>query len=356
MDELTKNIDEAMNYYQSAQEEFQHGHYHQVVGNLMYAQYILEKTEQPDLLCKVYLLMCRTFIQLKNFEKAHDYSEKGLDISSGRNVYDECEFWNIDGVIFSNEGKPAKAVACYRQTASLLTGDTSEIGARLQIAALCNSGNCHLHTPDYPKASESYLKALKLFRYYDDKVIKGRVLLGLGYVYYFMDNLDFAERCFNAARKYITVENDSVSYGRLMHNLGEVYMKRGQLQKARTFYNDSLENENVNRLDKSRTVSSLFGLASTYINSDNEHVKKFCISALSRAMEGITSRFSKREEKDVGRVFFLLAECLHKENNLAECRIYLHQAESIFKKYNLQEDLQKLNQFKQNLAEEVKQV
>ena len=349
MENQIELLEEAKKYYETANEEFKSGHYHQVVGNLMYALYIMEKVnEEHELVGQILYLLCRSHLQLKHFEKAHDVWEKGYSFYLGQDVYRECDFSNIKGLIYSGEGKLAKAISHYEQTIKRLKGDTTSDGARLQVIAMYNAANGYLWQSNYSKAKEYYLATFKFFKTYTNMLIRGKVLLGLGYVYHYEERYDFAEKVYKVAMKYITQERDFISYGRLMHNLGEVYLKQGKNELARKHFEKSLEGENIYKADKSRTVSSLCGIAYSYLHTDLTRAKTYSIYALNRAMEGLKSRFSRTEEEDLARIFLLLCHWMYNEQNFTECMIYLKQAETIIKKYSMKPEMAQLEEFKKN--------
>ncbi|AZR72305.1 hypothetical protein BBF96_02190 [Anoxybacter fermentans] len=344
-------MDEIKKYFQKAKEEFKQGHYHLVVGNLTYALQILEQIGEveDDLLGKIYFLLCISYNKLNDLTKAYKICEKGLNYYKNRDIYWYAKFNNFKGVLLSREKKDQKAIPIYEKTLELLKNENSKQALKRKVSALFNMGNCYVRLSNFSKAKKSYLKAFKLVNLIENNTLKGKILMGIGYIFHRENKLDLAERCYRKAKKFLSDKDDLVNYIRILHNLGEIYLSQGLLKEARRYYKESLKDDKIYTLDRTVATSSLQGLAATYLKSDISKVKTYCIKALDLALEDVTTKFPPRMEKDIGRIFMLLSHWLYYKKKMEECKIYLSQAKIIFEKYNMKFDLKKLKEFEREV-------
>ncbi len=347
MKDLEQNIKEAEKYYFQAEAEFKLRHYHLVVGHLMYALYLLEQydNEKYELQIKIYLLLVSSHLAMNHISKAHEIWLKGYSLCDEDDIYNICEFYNSQGKLYVAEKNDLGAIKSYTKSLKLLRDDLLESALWTKITATYNMANCFMRLVDYPRAKKAYSEVLKFLKYYKDDILKGRVFMGLGALFHFQDEFSKAKKCYEMSLKFLSAE--SLIYRLALHNLAELELTYGHVERARDLYLKALEDEIVCKLDKQRAVSCLLGLAKTYMGCDPAQVHAYCIKALNIAMEGMVNRFAPREERDLGRIFFLLAQLLNIQGDEEKSKIYIAQAESIFNKYKMTSEFEELKEIKE---------
>lgn len=348
---MEQYIEDVQKYLQEAEEEFQKEHYHLVIGNLMYAAHILKSVgeEEHEMVGRIYHLLSKAHQKLKHIEKAYEMLEKAFDFYQDRDIYMVADLNNIKGVLLSEEKKDKAAIKCYEETLRLLKDEDTPQQKHLVGLALFNLGNCHMRTGDRALALDYYRQAYKCLKGLEGakfRNLQGKVLMGLGYLYHLNNKVATAGRLYKLAQFYIDPDRDPIAFGRLLHNLGEVYLTKGDMDETRKLFEESI-NKGLTG-DKLRVASSFTGLAYTYLNSDMSKLKINSMEALNLAMNGIATRFSGDGERELGRVFLLFSHWLYYEGKIADCKLYLKQAEAILRKYDMTVELNKLERLKLN--------
>lgn len=345
---MEQYIEDVQKYFQEAEVEFQKGHYHLVVGNLMYAAHILKSVgeEEHEIVGKIYHLLCKAHQKLKHIEKAYEIWDKAYAFYQDRDIYMLADLYNIKGILCSEEQKDRKAIQCYEETLRLLKDEDTPRQKVLVSLALFNLGNCHMRSGDRTISKEYYRKAFKCLNNTELKNLRGKILMGLGYLYHIENKIATAGRLYKLAQQCIDQDRDPIAYGRVLHNLGEVYLTKGDMEETRKLFEASISKGIVG--DKLRVASSFTGIAYTYLDSDMAKLKTNSMEALNLAMNGIATRFSAAGERELGRVFLLFSHWLFHEGKIPDCKLYLKQAEAILRKYDMTMELNKLERLKLN--------
>lgn len=354
---MSTYLAEVERYYLDAEDEFKLEHYHLVVGNLMYALHILEEhhDQEHELAGKISHLLGRAHLRLKHFEKAHEVLERAICFYEDRDPVMVAEIFNLQGLLFSESGKDRKAVTVYAKNIQHIAQYDSPNVAKIRHVAFYNLANCYLRMGEFDRACENYRKLFKLLRNSDNNSLRGKVLMGVGYILHLQGQLASAGRCYKLAKHLIDPVADPIAYGRVAHNLGEIYLAKGSLSKTRELFEESVKQAQLYKMDKLRVASSLSGIAYTYLDSDLEKLKTYSLEALTLTMSGNGNRFSAGEEQELGRAFLLFCHFLYHEGKWEDCKLYLTQAERILTKYKMTFELNQLNQFKDRyLTKEVK--
>ncbi len=339
---------EVEKYYNEAVAEFDLGHYHLVVGHLNYALYLLDhyNKEDNEYYGEIYKILCRTYMSLKQYDKAEDICSQGILYYQEKDRYQVCYFFNQNILINMNKKKYYKAKFWYERVMSTLTDVLTEAEVEIKVTAIYNLAACYLQEFEVEEAKQLYVQAFKILGKHKSDYMKGRLYLGLGYIYHLLERLDLAEKCYLLCKSHLPPKEEVVAYGRLMHNLAEIYESRGFIEKARESYLISIEDEAVFKLDKNRAAAGFRGIASTYKNEDIKKVQYYCNKALNLMMSNIGVKFMPMEEQELGQIYLLFSYWLKQNGNLQDCKIYLKQAERIFKKYNLKSGLKEIEEMK----------
>lgn len=334
-------------YYKKAKNEYQAGNYHLVIGNLTSALDVIDSFPFDDhQLCgDIFLMLCRAYTNLKHYAKAHQICDRGIAFFCQRDRYQISVFYNQKVFVFMSQRKYQKAISWCFQTLKISVDLFTEAAMKIKATVLYNLATCYLNLYKYPQAKRYYIKVYIFLKFQKIDFLQGKILLGLGYVFHYQNKLGYAERCYLLAKQVLAEDSDLVSYGRLLHNLGEIYLELGLKAKAREHFLASLPNKEVYKLDKYRAASSLRGIASTYLDGKMKNVHEYSLQALNLMLEDLGIKFSSREEQELGMIFLIISQWLQQNKN-SDSRIYLYQAELIFKKYDMQSELELVKRFR----------
>lgn len=343
---LQKKIED---YYYKAKIEYQAKNHHLVIGNLTAALDLLDSLalDNDQLYGDIFLILCRAYTNLKHYAKAHQICERGLAFFSTRDRFQVSIFHGQKVFIFMRQGKYQQAISwCFK--ALKMPFDHTDEGIEVRGTVLYNLATCYLNLFRYREAKTYYIKVFIFLKSHESSFLLGKILLGMGYVFHYQNELCYAERCYLLAKKALSENSDLISYGRLLHNLGEIYLHRGLEEKARDNFLASLEDEEVYKFDKYRVASSLRGIASTYLNTDMANVHIYSLKALNLLLKDLGVKFGFREEQELGMIFLIFSQWLY-QNKSSDYRIYLSQAELIFEKYQLKAELEQVKHFRSQI-------
>ena len=167
---------------------------------------------------------------------------------------------NNIGAVYNNEGDDTRALEYYLR--SLKAAEETTDTLRIVVASI-NIGTIYLKkNKTHDKAQEYYLFALPLIETLGNHVAEGTVSVNLGEIYFEREVYDTAlyyyEKSLNAFRKS---NAGNVPYA--MKNIGKVYMKRGDFQKAIDFQQEGYDIAKQSDA-KYEMTATLLGLAETY--------------------------------------------------------------------------------------------
>jgi adenylate cyclase len=180
------------------------------------------------------------------------------------------------GAVNFNQGDDEKAIEYYVKSLRA----SEEIGDKLRIAtALVNIGAVYFNKKGtHNQALDYYKKALPLSEELGDHDAIGTSAVNMGEIYLERgdDNsaLFYFEKALEAYKKS---ENGNVPYA--LNNIGKVYSKRNDFEKAIKFQQDAFELAKMNNA-KLEMSQSLLGLAHTYVKQGDS---KSSIASFSHA-------------------------------------------------------------------------
>lgn len=350
MQAVSSLINEVKKYYQQAEAEFKTGNYSLAVGNLNYIVTIIERVCHIDdhFRDDIYWLLCRSYKILNDFKNAHRVCDKAQAYFKEKDIVVYGRYNNFRGSILSRENRHQEAIEMYHKTLDLLENKRSLNASKRKKTAYYNMGNTYLRLSKIKPARKSYEQAYRLAQMMEIDKTRGNILVGLGVSHYFEGELDEAEYYYQHAIKILSREKSFVGYVRLLHNLADVYYDKGQLDKAKKYYKKTLEDDSIYQRDRVVAVGSLQSLALVTLEEEDdvEAAIKYCRKGISIALKGVVTRFTSKMEREVGELFLLMARCFKKAGQTSEFKIYLSQAETIFRKYNQEEFLKKVEEYR----------
>ena len=167
---------------------------------------------------------------------------------------------NNIGAVYNNEGDDTKALEFYLR--SLKAAEETTDTLRIVVASI-NIGTIYLKKEStHDQAQDYYLTALPLIELLKNYVAEGTVSVNLGEIYFGREQYDTAlyyyEKSLTAFRK-----SNSGNIPYTLTNIGKVYMKRGDFQRAIEYQKEGYELARQSDA-KLEMASTLLGLAETY--------------------------------------------------------------------------------------------
>ncbi len=253
-----------------------------------------------------------------NYDTALIYARRFLDSSSVvGDTFLIANAHNYMGIVQRYLGNHTKAVEHLKKYIDL----TGKLDKKHHVGMGYNNlGNTYYRLGDYDKALEYYMKFLRIAEELELKKDGISIALcNMALIYMNIDSLDRALDHLYRAEKVSRQVNDQVSLSTIYANIGEVMEKKGRWQRARKYYQWSL--------NQNRKLERQHGMASAYINLGNLRNKQDqCNEAMDwyRKALGIYSRI----EHSNGRMnaLYRIGKCYRNDGNPDSSRLYLHRA------------------------------
>ncbi len=190
---------------------------------------------------------------LQSWQQAQAIYSKMNDKAGVANMYS-----NI-GAIYEVQGQDAKALESHLKALKVaeLINDTLRI-----VTALINMGAVYDNkSQNYDKALQNYIRALPLCEAINDKEAIGTVTVNAGEIYFKRGDDSTALKYF--VRSYKAYGDNSEYTPYVLNDIGQVYQKRSEYQKAIEYHN--LAYDKAKKLDSKLDMTiALIGLAKTY--------------------------------------------------------------------------------------------
>ncbi|MCK4259438.1 MAG: tetratricopeptide repeat protein [Halanaerobiales bacterium] len=307
------------------------------VGNLSRIKALLyhhmKQNTNSKLIGTLYLNLGNIYRDIKNFPLAHEACKQAQEFfNEKKDLLNLANVFYQEGILFSEEGKILQAMGKWHQVLKL-------ISTREQDEVLLKS-----------KASYEIGIALQLSgeledarRYMEDAVLnaeriehieqKARTLHGLAQVYFKLGDINKALKLYcQSLTKFKTLKNQHM-VARVSNDMGCLYMQKREFNRAISALKYSLmvqkEYKDVNATD------TLLKLAEIYLKIDVEEVRCYCKKAVGLLLENFKNRFSKEQEKQLARGFYVMG-LIHLEKDEKEYMLmFLNQSLKIYKKLRM---------------------
>lgn len=153
------------------------------------------------------------------------------------------------GYVLSNQASLAKRVGNFPlavekfYTSLKIFNTAGELKGEIMVCI--NLAVLYKNQKDFDKAVEYYYRAEELLKNYNDPKRKANVGMGLGNILSLKEHqyydLDRAREVYLDALSYYSLNNDSISIGKIYNNLGRLHSESGKLNEALISYKISLK-------------------------------------------------------------------------------------------------------------------
>jgi len=193
--------------------------------------YIEEDTNRIKILCEIVCYSDDADTILKYSELGIRLSDK-LDISPAR-------FFVWKGTGYMNSGELAMALECYLKAAAYYKADNSNIGLATVYMYMSETYN---QQENHANAKHYLNNAIEIFRLEKDSIGMASSLHNLGYLNYSMGQYDTALVIYaKTSEIYTKLKIFTEDYGRCLGNMGLVYSRQSEFEKAEIYLLRAIE-------------------------------------------------------------------------------------------------------------------
>lgn len=151
----------------------------------------------------------------------------------------------------------------------------------LMVAALTGVAKVYWANGNYPRAIETFKAAEDVLVHVQDHFQRGNLYKDLGNLYLEIDSLDEAEIFLDQAHTIILETKDDELLTEVLSSFGDVYMAKGEYDRALVHYKNSLDQQ---LLSRDSSVTPLYHMANAYYhNGENENAISTLMGALDLA-------------------------------------------------------------------------
>jgi DNA-binding SARP family transcriptional activator/Tfp pilus assembly protein PilF/DNA-binding XRE family transcriptional regulator len=167
--------------------------------------------------------------RLGRYAAALQHTEQAAELCTGQDAYREKALRNNVGVLLSTLGRPAEALASYRQALSLAeqTGDRHN-----ESGVLANIGDAYRRLGRHDEALTYLDRALAVASDHGLRPAHGHARHGLGQTYLALGRLDEAAACLTDALQTVRTVGGPLAEAEVLVDLAAVHRERGDLQTA----------------------------------------------------------------------------------------------------------------------------
>lgn len=189
-------------------------------------------SETPEELAPAYNLLCVTYIDTKDYERAELYGQRTLKYYRGLTPPDKngiSTALNNLALIEDNRGNKDHALALFKESLSMKSGKD-------KVATLNNIASMYAAQKDYPKAVKMMRQALEISRRNGDSQAIASLQLNLGATLVDQGDLVAAEKELTAGYKAIRLLGDKNQEAGACFNFAQIAAARKQNPVARDWY------------------------------------------------------------------------------------------------------------------------
>lgn len=175
----------------------------------------------------------------KNPKLAYVYAQNCEKIAlKSKSIWHISRSYNLLGILFYKQGNFKKAKAYFEQHLSTSKALNNQLGIAF---SLTNLGHIHLQLKQYDYAEKNYLMALEYHNILHNKTEVANGLINLGVVKHEQKQLEAAyenyEKALQTGKELNNYEIKAIS----LNNLAQVFLDKGEYEKAMAYNYDALE-------------------------------------------------------------------------------------------------------------------
>jgi len=280
----------------------------------------------------------RDHYQRDDFRGALSALQSGLQLSrkwNDRKV--ESRFLANLGVVYAKRGQDPKALDYYQRALAIMR----EIGDREDEGTiLANIGELYSQLDQYAKAIEYYKEAVAIKREIGDRKGEWMILNNIGAVYNHVGHVDrnldqypypVVESSYPLALEYyqqaLTITRtlgDREGEGKILRNIGRVYLKEGQDSDALEYYQQALAiNREIRDREGEGTILQEIGEQYSQLNQYSK--------ALESYQQALAIKHEIRDREGEGTLLSNIGQLYSQLDQYSEARKYFQQALAIMR-------------------------
>ncbi len=204
---------------------------------------LAKKSDNKELMLKLYNNIGVVYIDLSDYEKAEKYLDLALHDNNDINM--QGNIFNNLGLINHNVSRYDKALVNYKKALEVYKKSNDTIGI---ATAIGNMGRIYREKEDYDNAVTFLHKSRKLYCKKNDKLNEATVIMNLGITFIRFGFIDSALYYFNKSLEMSQKNNYNEISSKTYFYFSELYENMHEYDKALKYYmqyhnlNDSLKN------------------------------------------------------------------------------------------------------------------
>lgn len=314
----------AEGYNAKAISYYAHGDYHLALKSNLEALKIRKKKGDPRALISSYNKIANCYHDLGNYKQAIEYNLKALKLSEDNDfvAYQGMILNNI-GEIYKAQRKFKSAIKYYEQAITLAkkTHDTIP-----WAKALNNAGVSYREIGQPEKSEKFYAQGLRMIQGQKIYDLEGALLLNLGVLASQRGQDDEAFAYYRSAWKLLDGSGDRHGLSVAYNNLGNTYLKMGELDSSLFFFEKG--NEIAKQINlKTQLEDSYLGLSQYYKTTNNYRKAYYYDSLASEIKDELLNTENARVLEELN----LKYDTEKNKKKIAEQKLLVEESNSRFK-------------------------
>jgi len=194
------------------------------------------KMEQNEGEALIHLILC--YRVMSKYEEALDCAEQALSIFMRiEDDYGLMRLNNLIGILYYYNGIYERAIYHLNDSYNVAKKRDNK---KVMISTLNNMGEVHKKAGNYNDAMELYNTSADLANELSLRFHYGVITQNKGDIFMIQGDLENAEECFHLAYVCFLEAEDSTSFPELFLNMGRLYLRREQTERARSYFESAL--------------------------------------------------------------------------------------------------------------------
>ena len=255
--------DELINLYLDLAKEYAFVDPSKVIyyGNLALPLALENKDEEQE--CACYLRIAAGYIFSGNFEKGHEFAQKGIDLATELGDEESLVIgMNILASYHMNLGNYSEALDLFLR--SLIKAQ--ELGLEERIATIqLNIGTVLTTKGDRVTGLQYLLDALSYYEKHKDPKVEARILNNVAVNYHYWKDYDRALEFYQKTLEIDESLSDYVGQIIVLNNIGEIFKDKAEYDKAIPYYQEVIQLADSTDMGDYYKAYGWIGLAEVYL-------------------------------------------------------------------------------------------